>query len=270
MGSAKEPKGMPLGIDIGGSGIKGAPVDLEKGELARDRLRIPTPKPATPEAVSDVIAEIIDHFADDVRNAPIGITIPGVVMHGTVRTAANIDKSWGGVDIEARLEKRFGRDVTVVNDADAAGVAEIQYGAARGEEGLVVLTTLGTGIGSAVIHRGELVPNSELGHIILDGHDAETRAAASVKEREGLSFETWATERLTPYYRYIETLLWPDLFVVGGGVSRKADKFLPLIDCHTPLVPAALENQAGIVGAAWLAVKYGKRKHKAERRSGKR
>lgn len=268
MGSDKGKKGLPLGIDIGGSGIKGAPVDLDEGELARDRLRIDTPHPATPDAVADVIEQIVDAFADDVQGAPIGITIPGVVMHGVVRTAANIDKSWTGFEVEKMLEKRLGRDVTVVNDADAAGVAEIQYGAAKGEEGLVVLTTLGTGIGSAIIHRGELVPNSELGHVILDGHDAETRAAASVREREQLSYETWATERLTPYYRYIESMLWPDLFVVGGGVSRKADKFLHLIDCHTPLVPAALENQAGIVGAAWLAVKYGKRKHKAERKSG--
>lgn len=267
MGSTKKAKGLPLGIDIGGSGIKGAPVDLASGELARDRLKIATPTPSTPGAVAGVIAEIVEHFADDVQDGPIGITIPGVVMHGVVRTAANIDKSWIGVDMEALLEGRLGRDVTVVNDADAAGVAEIQFGAARGERGLVILTTLGTGIGSAIIHRGELVPNSELGHVIVDGYDAETRAASSVKEREGLSYETWATERLTPYYRYIESVLWPDLFVVGGGVSRKSERFLPLVDCRTPLVPAALRNEAGIIGAAWLAATHSKRKRKARKRS---
>lgn len=244
--------GLPLGIDVGGSGVKGAPVDLHKGEFAAKRLRIDTPVPSTPEAVGDVIDQIVDHF-DDVRgDSPIGVTMPGVVTHGTVRTAANIDKQWIDFEAEAMLEKKLGHDIILVNDADAAGVAELHYGAARGQRGLVVMTTLGTGIGSALIFGGELIPNSELGHLEVDGHDAETRAASSIKDKEGLSYPEWAT-RLQRYYSHLEALLWPDLIVVGGGVSKDAKEFLPLLELRTPIVAATLQNKAGIIGAAHLA-----------------
>jgi polyphosphate glucokinase len=180
------------------------------------------------------------------------VTVPGVVRRGVVRSAANIDKAWIGTDADRLFTDATGRDVHVVNDADAAGLAEVRYGAARGREGLVVVTTLGTGIGSALVHDGKLVPNSELGHLEIDGHDAESRAANSAREREGLSMAQWA-ERLTAYYRTVEKLLSPDLFVVGGGVSKHADEFLPLIDIETEIVAASLQNKAGIVGAALYA-----------------
>ncbi|WP_377643115.1 polyphosphate--glucose phosphotransferase [Oryzobacter terrae] len=244
--------GHPLGIDVGGSGIKGAPVDLDKGEFAQKRLRIDTPAVSTPEAVCDVIAQVVDHF-DEVRSdSPIGVTIPGVVQHGVVKTAANIDKSWIGCEIEKLLEDRLQHDVVVVNDADAAGVGELHYGAAKGHEGLVILTTLGTGIGTAIFNRGVLVPNSELGHLEIDGVDAETMAASSAKTREELTYPQWA-ERLQVYYRRLEDLLWPDLIVVGGGVSKDSDEFLPLLDLRTKIIPAKLKNKAGIIGAAVLA-----------------
>ncbi len=242
----------PLGIDVGGSGIKGAPVDLDKGEFAQERFKIDTPAVSTPEAVSDVITLIVERFDEVHDGSPIGVTVPGVVQHGVVKTAANIDKSWIDCEIEKLLEDRLQHDVVVVNDADAAGVAELHYGAAAGQDGLVIMTTLGTGIGTAVINRGVLVPNSELGHLEIGGIDAETVTASSAKTREDLSFEEWA-ERLQRYYRHLEDLMWPDLFVVGGGVSRKSEKFLPLLDLRTPIVPAVLENAAGIIGAAVLA-----------------
>ena len=242
-----------LGIDIGGSGIKGAPVDLSTGEFAEKRLRIDTPLKSTPEAVADVVAQIVDHFSAHIApDGPIGVTIPAVVTHGITRSAANIDKSWIDCEAEKVFEDRLGRDITLVNDADAAGVAEVKYGAAAGHPGLVLLTTLGTGIGSAILYRGVLVPNSELGHLEIDGHDAEKRAASSIKDKEGLSYEKWA-KRLQRYYEVVEALLWPDLIVVGGGVSKDADKFLPLIKINAEMVPAKLRNTAGIVGAAWLA-----------------
>jgi polyphosphate glucokinase len=246
--------GHPLGIDVGGSGIKGAPVDLERGEFVHKRLRIDTPVESTPEAVCDVIAQVVDHF-DEVRSdSPIGVTIPGVVQHGVVKTAANIDKAWIGCEIEKLLEDRLQHDVVVVNDADAAGVGELEFGAAKGHEGLVILTTLGTGIGTAIFNRGVLVPNSELGHLEIDGVDAETVAASSAKTRENLSYEEWAA-RLQVYYRRLEDLLWPDLIVVGGGVSKDSDEFLPLLDIRTPIIPATLKNKAGIIGAAVLATR---------------
>ena len=246
-----------LGIDIGGSGIKGAPVDLAKGALATDRFKIETPKGATPDDVADVVQQIVEHFADEVdKDSPIGITIPGVVHHGVVQTAANIDKKWIDTDADELFTKRLGREVHVVNDADAAGVAEVHYGAGKGVGGVVLLTTLGTGIGSALFLDGKLLPNTELGHLELDGHDAETQAASSAKEREDLSYKKWA-ERLQRYYSHVEGLLWPDLIIVGGGVSRKSDKFLPLLDLRTEIVPATLRNEAGIIGAAWYAKNFG-------------
>src|SRR6478672_11278175 len=240
----------PVGIDFGGSGIKGAPVDVEQGDFTADRVRIPTPQPSRPDAVAGVFAELLEKFPD--CHGPVGVTVPGVVRHGVVHSAANIDKGWLGTDADALFTEATGRDVHVVNDADAAGLAEVRYGAAKGRSGLVIVTTLGTGIGSALVYDGVLVPNSELGHLEIDGHDAEKRAASSVKEREDLSWEDWAA-RLTTYYRKLEDLFSPELFVVGGGVSKKADKFLSLIDIDTEIIPAALENAAGIVGAALYA-----------------
>lgn len=244
-----------LGIDVGGSGIKGAPVDLDKGAFATDRLRIDTPEGARPADVADVLAQICDHFADLAggdRDTPVGVTVPGVVTHGVVRSAANIHPSWVGTDAARLFTQRLGRRVVVVNDADAAGLAELRHGAAKGHDGLVIVTTLGTGIGSALLHHGALVPNSELGHLEVDGHDAETRAADSAREREDLSWQEWAL-RLQRYYSVVEDLFWPDLLVVGGGVSKKADKFLPLLHLRAPIVPATLRNAAGIIGAAQLA-----------------
>jgi polyphosphate glucokinase len=242
----------PVGIDFGGSGIKGALVDPDKGTLVGDRVRIPTPVPAVPDAVVEVVRDLLDRL-EETTDAPVGITIPAVVRHGIVGSAANIDKSWIGVDADRLFTEALGRPVSVMNDADAAGYAEVTHGAASGHDGLVILTTLGTGIGSAIVYRGVLVPNSELGHLEIDGFNAESRAASSVKEREGLSYEEWAV-RLTRYYGVVEALFSPDLFVVGGGVSKDADKFLHLIDVRTPLVPAQLRNRAGIVGAALLAL----------------
>ena len=239
----------PIGIDFGGSGIKAAPVDLTAGEFAAERSRIPTPEQSTPDAVAEVMAELVARFPD--ATGPIGVTIPGVVHNGVVHSAANIDKGWIGTDADTLLTEHLGRDVHVVNDADAAGVAELRYGAARGRSGLVVLTTLGTGIGSALLYDGVLVPNSELGHLEIDGHVAEKRAAASIMTNEGLSWTEWAA-RLTTYYRTVERLLSPDLFVVGGGVSKDAAQFLPLLEIDTEIVPAVLRNRAGIIGAAVL------------------
>jgi polyphosphate glucokinase len=242
----------PLGIDIGGSGIKGAPVDLAKGQFAKDRLRYENPKLSSPKAVVDIVVKIAEHFADDTGDSPIGVTLPAVVTSGVVRTAANIDPAWIGTDARSLLSNRLGRPVTVVNDADAAGLGELQFGAARNAGGLVLVSTLGTGIGSALFYDGVLIPNSELGHLEIDGREAEHRAASSVKDDKNLSWQEWA-ERLQRYYSHVESLLWPDLIVVGGGVSRKADKFLPLLHLRAPIVAAQLQNSAGIIGAAWLA-----------------
>jgi polyphosphate glucokinase len=238
-----------FGVDIGGSGVKGALVDLDTGGLVGERVRLPTPHPSTPEEVAKVVAEIVGSSG---WSGPLGVTVPAVVTHGSTRTAANIDHAWIGAEAEVLLHEMTGCDVTVVNDADAAGYAEVQFGAARGHPGLVLVTTLGTGIGTALIYNGRLVPNTELGHIQIDGEDAEHRASDAARDREDLSWEKWAT-RLQHYYRALEKLFWPDLFVVGGGVSKKADKFLPLLALQTPIVPAALRNEAGIVGAALLA-----------------
>ncbi len=242
----------PLGIDIGGSGIKGAPVDLATGEFADERLRIDTPSPSTPENVAKVVETVADHFKAGHGSAPIGITVPGIVRHGTIQSAANIDKSWLGTDADALFSKAIGRPVHVMNDADAAGLAEVKYGAAKDQRGLVIVVTLGTGIGAAIIYDGVLVPNAELGHLEIDGYDAESRAADSARDRDDLSWGQWA-KRLTRYFSVVEFLFSPDLFVVGGGVSKKFDKFGRDIDIKTPIVPAKLLNTAGIVGAAWQA-----------------
>lgn len=239
-----------LGIDIGGSGIKGAPVDLDKGEWAEPRLRIPTPEKSTPKNVAKVIQEIYENFKDSIpADSPIGIAFPGPVLHGVVPFIANLHKSWTGFEANKFFSDELGREVHLVNDADAAGLAEVRFGAAKGHPGLVIMTTLGTGIGTAIIYRGVLVPNAELGHLELDGVDAETRAASSIKDKEGLSYKQWA-KRLQKYYSYVEMLFSPDLFVVGGGVSSDSDEFLPHLDLKTDIVPAQMRNRAGIIGAA--------------------
>jgi polyphosphate glucokinase len=243
-----------FGIDFGGTGIKGAPVDLETGEFAAERVRIKTPAKSTPEAVAEVFAELLAQFPDS--TGPVGVTVPGVVRHGVVHSAANIDKSWIGTDADKVFTKATGRDVHVVNDADAAGLAEVRYGAAKGRRGLVIMTTLGTGIGSALLNDGVLVPNTELGHLEIDGHDAESRAANSARERDDLSWQHWA-KRLTKYYRTLEMLFSPDLFLVGGGVSKDSEQFLPLLDIDTEIIPATLLNKAGVVGAALYATEAG-------------
>ncbi|WP_029287913.1 polyphosphate--glucose phosphotransferase [Cellulomonas sp. HZM] len=240
-----------FGIDIGGSGIKGAPVDLHDGEFADDRLRIPTPQPATPDAVAKTVAEIVDSF-DLGKHVPIGVTFPAVMLHGVAQSAANVDESWIGTDAEKLFSKATDRTVVAVNDADAAGYAEVLYGAAKDVKGVVLVVTLGTGIGSALVVDGRLVPNTELGHLEIDGHDAESRAAESARDRDGLDWEQWA-QRLQRYFSVVENLFWPDLIVVGGGVSKHDEDFLPLLDLRTKIVPAKLRNAAGIVGAAALA-----------------
>lgn len=241
-----------LGIDIGGSGVKGAPVNLELGEFASERLRIDTPAKSTPANVVRVVGEIVAHFADQIGDGPVGVTIPAPVRHGIVPMIANLDKKWVDLDAENFFSDQLGRPVTIVNDADAAGVAEVRYGAAKNHAGVVILTTLGTGIGTAIINDGVLLPNTELGHLEIDGYDAEKRAASSAKTKDDLSYKEWA-KRLQRYYETVERLFWPDLFVVGGGVSKSSDKFLPLLELKTPIVPALLRNSAGIVGAAVLA-----------------
>lgn len=240
-----------FGVDIGGSGIKGAPVDLERGDLAQERHKVLTPHPATPEAVVDGVCEVVGHFG---WTGPVGVTFPGVITNGTARTAANVDKSWIGTDIRRLVSERIGEaPVTVLNDADAAGVAEMNFGAGRGRTGTVILLTLGTGIGSAVFTGGRLVPNTELGHLELHGHEAEKRASSKAREDHDLTWEHWA-HRLQKYLAHVEMLFSPELFVIGGGVSRKAHKFLPLIeDIEADIVPAELQNNAGIVGAAMAA-----------------
>lgn len=244
--------GRGFGVDIGGTGIKGAPVDLDGGQFAADRLRIPTPSPSTPGAVADVVADIVGSFGAESGGQPIGVTFPAVIQHGVARTAANVDRSWIDTDVDALFTARLRRQVHVVNDADAAGVAEARFGAARDVQGVVIVCTLGTGIGSALLIDGVLVPNTELGHLEIDGHDAESRAADSAREREGLSWEKWA-QRLQIYFGTLEKLFSPDLIVIGGGVSKRSQKYLPLIDVRTPIVPAQLLNDAGIIGAAVLA-----------------
>jgi len=241
-----------FGIDVGGSGIKGCVVDLDAGQLDGERIRIDTPDPSTPELVAGVVREIVDGFG---WTGPVGVTLPAVIKRGTALTAANIDKSWIGTDATTTFTRKLGRqpgDVVVLNDADAAGLAEIRYGWPGDQAGVVVLLTFGTGIGSALFLDGKLVPNTEFGHLEVDGEDAETRAAASVKDELGLSYEEWA-HRVSRYIRVLEDLIWPDLIIAGGGVSRKADKWLPLLDVRTRVVAAELRNDAGIVGAAVAA-----------------
>jgi polyphosphate glucokinase len=240
-----------LGIDIGGTGIKGAPVDTNNGKLLADRHRILTPQPATPDAVSAVVAEVATFFE---WKGATGATFPAVIKRGVAHSAANVDKSWIGTDVAARFSEAVGSPVAVVNDADAAGIAEMEFGAGKGVGGVVMMVTLGTGIGSALFLDGALVPNTELGHLRLGDHSAEHVAAESVREEHGLSWKEWA-ERLDEYFAMLERLFSPDLVIVGGGVSKKSEKFLPLLKVKTEVVPAQLLNEAGIVGAAVAAAR---------------
>jgi polyphosphate glucokinase len=239
-----------FGIDVGGSGVKGGIVDLDTGELIGERFKLETPQPATPDAVAKTVAAVVKEFG---WTDKLGVTYPGVVTDGIVHTAANVDKGWLGVNVRdvfgAALE---GQQVTVLNDADAAGLAEEKFGAGRDNSGVIVLLTFGTGIGSAVIHNGVLLPNTEFGHIEVGGKEAEHRAASSIKEKKGWSYERW-TQEVTKVLVAIENAIWPDLFIAGGGISRKADKWIPLLKNRTPVVAAALQNTAGIVGAAMAA-----------------
>jgi len=238
-----------LGIDIGGTGIKAAPVDLAAGHFTAERLKLPTPRPAEPAAVAEVIGQLVQHFGWD---GPIGITFPGVVMSGTIRTAPNLHPEWVGVDAGAFLGAAAGSPATVLNDADAAGLAEMRFGAGKNKRGTVLIITLGTGIGSALFYEGVLVPNTEFGHIEVHGHDAERRASERAREEEHLGWGKWAG-RVDTYLDRLEALLSPDLIIIGGGVSSKSDKFLPRLSLRAPVVPASLHNDAGIVGAAMAA-----------------
>lgn len=239
-----------FGIDVGGSGVKGGIVDLDSGQLIGDRFKLATPQPATPDAVAKTIAEVVAHFGWD---GPLGVTYPGVVADGVVWTAANVDKGWIGLNAKEVIGGALdGQQVTVLNDADAAGLAEEKFGAGRDNTGVIVLLTFGTGIGSAVIHSGVLLPNTEFGHLEVGGKEAEHRAAASVMERNGWSYRKW-TKQVTRVLVAVENAIWPDLFIAGGGISRKSDKWIPLLKNRTPVVAAELLNTAGIVGAAMVA-----------------
>ena len=238
-----------FGVDIGGSGIKGCPVDLEAGVLIGERMRVETPQPSTPGAVYEVVAGIVSSFGWAGR---IGVTYPGVMKRGVAHTAANMDKRWIGTDVDTGLSALVPGTVETLNDADAAGMAEMRYGAGRDQDGVVLMLTFGTGIGSALFYDGRLVPNTEFGHIQVDGEDGERRASAAVREREDLSYPEWAA-RVDRYLDVLEAGLWPDLIIVGGGVSKKAHKWVPLLTTRTPVVPAQLQNDAGIVGAALAA-----------------
>ncbi|GAA1692857.1 ROK family protein [Microbacterium sediminicola] len=244
-----------VGIDIGGTGIKGGVVDLAAGDLVTDRIKVPTPPGAEPEQVLAAVHEVLSTLGVTDDAMPLGVAFPAIVKGGRTLSAANVSDKWIGFEAEKFFEDGLGRGIHFANDADVAGVAEVRYGAAKGVDGLVLLTTLGTGIGTAMINDGNLIPNTELGHLQRSDHkhDAEYYAAYSAMERESLSWKKW-TKRLQWYYSHLEFLFSPDLFIVGGGVSKHADEFLPLLDLRTPIVPAVHRNNAGIIGAAALAV----------------
>jgi len=244
-----------VGVDIGGTGIKAAIVDLEAGTLLSDRIKVATPSGAEPKDVLRAVREVLEQLGVLDDAIPLGVAFPAIVKSGRTLSAANVSKAWIGFEAETFFEDGLGRDIHFANDADVAGVAEMRFGAARDAKGLTILTTLGTGIGSAMIYNGVLIPNSELGHLqrAKHGKDAEAYAAYSAMERDDLSWQQWA-ERLQWYYEHVEFLFTPDLFIVGGGVSKHADSFLPLLKLKTPIVPAVHRNNAGIVGAAALAL----------------
>jgi len=238
-----------LGIDVGGSGIKGSIIDTKTGKLEKPRFRIPTPSPATPDAVAQTIADVAAHFN---WKGPIGVGFPAVVQNGIARTASNIDKSWIDTNAEQIISQRTGCPVCVLNDADAAGVAEMKFGAGRKNKGVVILITVGTGIGTVVSTRGKLLPNTEIGHLVLNGVDAERYASDAVRQQQNLTWEEWGG-RLNEYLLYVESLFWPDLFIIGGGVSKNDEKYFEKFTVRTRIVPAQLLNNAGMVGAALAA-----------------
>jgi polyphosphate glucokinase len=238
-----------LGIDIGGTGIKGAPVNVETGEFAAERFRLETPQPSTPEAVAETVAELARQFK---WKGPIGCTFPAIVKNGVAHSAANVDQGWIGADAHRLFQHTTGCPVLVMNDADAAGIAEMQFGAGRHKMGTVIMITLGTGIGSAIFLDGHLLPNTELGHLQIRGKDAEHRASAKIREEKELSWKRWG-HLLSEYFQYVEFLFSPDMFIVGGGVSKKYDKFFPFLDVRAEVVPAMFRNDSGIIGAAWAA-----------------
>lgn len=243
-----------LGIDIGGSGVKGAIVDTKKGKLITERYRIPTPQPATPEAVAKVMKKITKHFN---WKGPVGAGFPGVIQQGFARTAANVDDSWIDQDLNKLFSKATGCKVHVVNDADAAGMAEVKFGAGKGKMGSLLLVTVGTGLGTVIFSDGQLVPNLEMGHIILHGDDAELYATDAARKRLGLDWDTWAG-RFNEYLLRMEELVWPDLIIIGGGASKKGDRFFHHLTTKAKVVPATLKNEAGIVGAAMVSKYYNK------------
>jgi len=240
-----------LGIDIGGTGIKGAPVDTKTGELLAPRYRLLTPQPSKPKAVAAVVGEVAKHFK---WQGPIGAGFPAVIQHGIARTAANIHKSWINTDAATLFSKATGCPITVVNDADAAGIAEMKFGAGKGQEGIVLLVTIGTGLGTSVFIDGHLLPNTEFGHIEIDCQDAELLASDAARKEHDLSWSNWAT-RLDTYLLRLEALIWPDLIILGGGISKKHSKFIPRLTVQAKVVPAATLNEAGIIGAALASVK---------------
>jgi polyphosphate glucokinase len=243
-----------IGIDIGGTGIKGAIVDVKNGLLVSERVRYETPAGGHPKDIAVVVAKIVRDLKPSRATLPVGVCFPAVVQHGRTMSAANVSKEWIGLDADGLFENTLQRHVHVLNDADAAGVAEIKFGAAKKRKGLVIMTTLGTGIGTALFMNGELVPNAELGHLEIDGVDYETKASFAAKEREELSFTEWA-KRLQKYYSTLERLFSPDLIIVGGGISKQWEEFLPKLDLNCEIVPALKRNNAGILGAAALAWK---------------
>jgi polyphosphate glucokinase len=240
-----------LGIDIGGSGIKGAPINIEAGKLNGERKRIPTPEPSSPENVAKTLNDIISHFK---WVGAVGCGFPAVVRRGKIFTASNVDKKWIGTDAAQLFSKTTGCDITVINDADAAGVAEMEFGAGKDQQGVVFIITVGTGIGTALFSNGRLVPNTELGHLIMHDMIAERYASDAVRKNEDLSWKKWS-KRFNEYLKEIERLFWPDLIIIGGGVSKKHSKFFHFLDTKTEVVPAHLRNEAGMIGAA-MAKKY--------------
>ena len=241
-----------LGIDVGGSGIKGAPVDTNTGTLMSERFRIKTPKGAETESVAGVVKQIVDHFE---WKGPVGIGFPAPIKHGIVKLASNVSPAWIGMNADEFLTQATGCDVTVGNDADVAGLAEMAFGAGKDKMGTVILITLGTGLGSAIFIDGKLIPNTEFGHIEIDGHDAEAQASDAARQRDDLSWKKYA-RRLNRYFLQMEKLFWPDLFIIGGGISKFSENYIPLLRVEAPVVPASFLNEAGIVGAA-LAARQG-------------
>lgn len=238
-----------LGIDVGGSGIKGAPVDTDTGNLLAERIRVKTPKDAEPQPVADIVAEIAKAFN---WNGPIGIGFPAPIKAGVAMMAANISDQWIGTNADNLFTKTTGCDCTMINDADAAGLAEMKFGAGRDQMGTVIMLTLGTGIGTAIFHQGHLLPNTEFGHLDILGRDSEHRVSDAARQRDELTWKKYA-KRLNRYLKEMEKLFWPDLFIVGGGISKESQRYLPLLRIRTPIIPAQLLNQAGIVGAALAA-----------------